>query len=147
MRATPNQILKLRGGMNYKKTFWMNAVLAVLFLCVILMMFYSGGALQIITAEESYTTLMGFSMFYILAIAPLVAIVTAYSLIKLKHGNQALLLNIAQLLFVIVVALYAYSMPMSMIKKEMRIESSIFFVFYVIPSLINIRALRKNERK
>jgi Ca2+/Na+ antiporter len=90
---------------------------------------------------------MGFSMFYILAIAPLVAIVTAYSLIKLKHGNQALLLNIAQLLFVIVVALYAYSMPMSMIKKEMRIESSIFFVFYVIPSLINIRALRKNERK
>jgi hypothetical protein len=133
--------------MNNKKTFWMNVVLTVLFICVTLIMFYSGGAFQIIRAEESYTTLMGFSMFYVLAIAPLVVTISAYSIIKHKHANLALVLNLAQLLFVVVVAGYAYSMPMSMSKKMMRPEAIVFLFIYLLPSLINLRALIKMGHK
>lgn len=133
--------------MNNKKTLWMNVVLAVLFLCVTLIMFYSGGALQIITAEESFTTLIGFSIFYALAIAPLVVTSSAYSIIKLKYIEQALLVNVFQLIFVAGLAVYAYSEPVSMIKKEMRVAVNVFFLFYAIPSLINLHAFRKMQIK
>lgn len=133
--------------MNYKKTFWMNAVLAVLFLCITLSIFYIGSASEIIMASEAYTTLFGFSFLYMLAIAPLLTSISAYSISKCKYVNHALLLNIFQLMFVFVVVIYAYSMPMSMNKKMMQPEAIVFFFIYAIPSLINLRVLKKMENK
>ena len=125
----------------------MNILLAVLFWGMTSYMFYIGNSLQVLMSKETYTTPMGVSYFYVLLIAPIVTSISAYSIFKSKYIQQALVVNILQLIFVAVLALYAYSTPVSMMKKEMRIGVIVFFLFYVIPSLVNLNAFRKMQIK
>ncbi len=128
--------------MNYKKTFWMNVLLVLPFSAFFVLMM-QGSGLDIFTSKHTYTSLLGFDLLYILTIAPLVLIASAYALKTNKKVTLANALNLLQLLFVVVVSVYAFTEPTTMSKKIMRIELIVYLFVFVLPSVINLRALAK----
>jgi hypothetical protein len=107
-------------------------------------MFYSKG-FELITNTASYTSAFGFEVFYLFVIAPLVPITSAYAL-KTKKNTLAKVLNVLQITLVVLDAIYVFTEPKTMLKKIMRAELLLYFFIYVIPSILNIRALAKNGK-
>ena len=132
--------------MNFKKTFWMNVLLLIVFLSISASMFYSKG-FELITSPTSYTSAFGFEVFYLFVVAPLVPIASAYTFKTNKKGVVAKTLNGLQLTLVLLDAIYVFTEPKTMLKKIMRAELILYFFLYAIPSILNIRALAKMENK
>jgi hypothetical protein len=131
--------------MNYKKTFWMN-VLLVLPFSVFFVLMMEGSGLEIFTSKLTYTSIIGLNFLYILTIAPILLLATAYALNTNTNVTLAKMLNVLQLLFVVVVATYAFTEPTTMSKKIMRMELIVYIFVFVLPSIINLRALAKIGR-
>ncbi len=128
--------------MNFKKTFWMNVLISIVFLYISVSMLYSKG-FELITNTASYTSAFGFEVFYLFVIAPLVPITSAYTLKTNKKHTLAKALNVLQITLVVLDAIYVFTEPKTMLKKIMRAELILYFFVYVIPSVLNIHALAK----
>jgi hypothetical protein len=127
--------------MIYKKTFWMNVLLLLPFLVFFVLMM-EGSGLEIFTSKLTYTSIIGLNFLYILTIAPIVLLASAYAFKTNKNFTLAKVLNFLQLLFVVVVAIYAFIEPTTMSKKIMRMELIVYLFVLVLPSIINIKAIK-----
>lgn len=129
-------------NMKHKNTFWMNAILAVPFLWFTAFILYGNG-FELFTSKLAYTTALGLHGIYMLVLAPLVSIASAYTFKSNNHVALAKVLNVLQLIFVVLIGIYVFTEPSTMTKKIMRTEFFVYIFIYVIPSIINIRTLAK----
>ena len=132
--------------MKFKKTFWMNVLLSIPFIPISFSFFYSNG-MELITSPLTYTSAFGLATLYLFFVAPLVPTVSAYTFNTNKKVTLANVLNVLQLLFIVAIAVYVYTGPITMEKKNMSLALVLYFFVFVIPSIINIRALAKMENK
>ena len=132
--------------MKFKKTFWMNVLLSIPFIPISFSFFYSNG-MELITSPLTYTSAFGLETLYLIFVAPLVPTVSAYTFNTNKKVTLANVLNVLQLLFIVAIAVYVYTGPITMEKKNMSLALVLYFFVFVIPSIINIRALAKMENK
>ncbi len=128
--------------MNHKKTFWMNVLLLLPFSAFFVLMI-QGSGLDIFSSKITDTSVLSLNFLYILIIAPIVLLASAYTFNTNKSVSLARVLNLSQLLFVVVVATYSFTEPTTMSKKIMRMELIVYLIVFVIPSVINLRALAK----
>jgi len=132
--------------MKFRKTFWMNVILAIPFIIVSSFGLISNG-IELFTSPLTYTTGLGLDILYLIIAAPLVPIASAYTIKTLKKVTLAQVLNVLQLTFVFLVGIYVFTEPTSMSKKIMRVELIVYIFFCLTPSIINISALATIGKK
>ena len=131
--------------MIYKKTFWMNIVLSTIFSCLTVFFLYVNG-LGVLVEKNAYTSLFAFDILFFPVLSAFTPIASAYVLKTDKHHKVAKALNVLLLLYVVAIAVYAFTEPKSMGKNMLQVKFFGYILIYVIPSIINLRALSKMRK-
>jgi hypothetical protein len=93
--------------------------------------------------KNAYTSLFAFDILFFPVLSAFTPIASAYVLKTDKHQKVAIALNVLLLLYVVAIAIYAFTEPKSMGKNMLQVKFFGYILVYVIPSIINIRALAK----
>jgi hypothetical protein len=120
----------------------MNIVFSAIFACLTVFFLYVNG-LGVLIEKNFYTSLFAFDILFFPVLSAFTPIASAYVLKTDKHQKVALALNVLLLLYVVAIAIYAFTEPKSMGKKMLQVKFFGYLFIYVIPSIINIRALAK----
>ena len=125
-----------------KKTYWMNIVLSTIFSCLTVFFLYVNG-LGVLVEKNFYTSLFAFDILFFPVLSAFTPIASAYVLKTDKHHKVAKTLNVFLIIYVVAIAVYAFTEPKSMGKNMLQVKFFGYILIYVIPSIINIRALAK----
>ncbi len=131
--------------MIFKKTFWMNLILAMLFTCLAVIFLYQNG-IGIFIDKGFYSSLIGFDTIFFFVFSPIVPIATAYVLKKDKQYMLAIILNLLLIVYVAAIALFAFCEPKSMSKFMLQAKVFMYVFTFIIPSTISLRALVKIKK-
>ena len=123
----------------------MNIVLSVLFSCLAVFFLYVNG-LGVLVEKNAYTSLFAFDLLFFPVLSAFTPIASAYVLKADKHHKLGKTLNVLLLLYVVAIAVYAFTEPKSMGKNMLQVKFFGYILIYVIPSIISIRALSKMSK-